>query len=188
MNLSNKGNIIINDEIEISPKSLLCNFESLASDNSGRTLDGVMHIYWVFNRIRKLEIELAPTTPDVLSVIFSRVQGQEYDITYFDVLENQQKTIHVYTSNSSADCYNGIVKNGLYKGAKFNAIEIAGELNFNPTRQGVVPSITRSGELYITTLGVSTDFNRVGDDLYYDDAPEGTTYAIVDKDLWQYEE
>lgn len=187
MNLSNKGNFIINNELEISPKSLLCNFESLASDNSGRTLDGVMHIYWVFNKIRKLEIELAPATADVLAQVFSRVQGQEYDITYWDVLENRQKTIHVYTSNSSVDCYNGIVRNGLYRGAKFNAIEIAGELSVN-TRMGVTPTISTNGSLVITTRSVSTEFERTGNDLVYDDAPEGTTYAIVDKDLWQYEE
>lgn len=45
MNLTHKGNFIINNELEVAPKSLMCNFESLASDNSGRTLDGVMHIY-----------------------------------------------------------------------------------------------------------------------------------------------
>ena len=187
MNLTHKGNVIINDELEFAPKSLLCNFESLASDNSGRTLDGVMHIYWVFNKIRKLEIELAPTTADVLSRIFSRVQGQEYDITYWDVLENAQKTIRVYTSNGSVDCYNGIIRNGLYRGAKFNAIEIAGELSVN-TRRGVTPTITSTGGLTITTIGVSTEFARSGNDLVYDDAPEGVSYEIVDKDLIQYEE
>jgi hypothetical protein len=187
MNLTHKGNIIINNELEIAPRSLLCNFESLASDNSGRTLDGVMHIYWVFNKIRKLEIELAPTTADILSQVFSRVQGQEYDITYWDVLENAQKTIRVYTSNGSVDCYSGIVRNGLYTGAKFNAIEIAGELNVN-TRRGVTPTISNNGSLVISTLGVSTEFERSGNDLVYDDAPDGVTYEIIDKDLWQNEE
>lgn len=186
--LHSKGNFIINNELEVSPKSLLCNFESLASDNSGRTLDGVMRIYWVFNRIRKLEIELAPSTPEILAEIFSRVQGQEYYITYFDVLENQEKTIRVYTSNSSVDCYNGVVRNGLYRGAKFNAIEIAGELNIAPTRRGVTPSVTSNGNLVITTLDVSTDFMRNGNDLLYDNAPAGTSYEIIDKDLWENEE
>lgn len=186
--LHSKGNFIINSELEVSPKSLLCNFESLASDNSGRTLDGVMHIYWVFNKIRKLEIELAPSTSEKLAEIFSRVQGQEYYITYFDVLENQEKTIKVYTSNSSVDCYSGVVRNGLYRGAKFNAIEIAGELDFTPTRRGVTPSVTSLGNLVITTLGVDTDFERSGLDLTYEDAPQGTTYQIIDKDLWQNEE
>ena len=82
MELTYKGNFIINDEIEFAPKSLTVNYESLSSDNSGRTLDGVMHIYWVFNRIRKLEIEMAPTTADKIAQLFSRVQGKTYDIKY----------------------------------------------------------------------------------------------------------
>lgn len=82
MNLNYKGNVIINNEYQFAPKDLVLNYESLASDNSGRTLDGVIHIYWVFNKIRKLEITLAPTTADKIAEIFSRVQGQEYDITY----------------------------------------------------------------------------------------------------------
>ena len=82
MNLQHKGEVIINDSFRFSPKSLSFDYDSLASENSGRTLDGVMHIYWVFNKIRKLEITLAPTTADKIAEIFSRVQGQEYDITY----------------------------------------------------------------------------------------------------------
>ena len=54
MSLTRKGNIILNGTYEFSPKTLTVNYESLASDNSGRTLDGVMHIYWVFQKIRKL--------------------------------------------------------------------------------------------------------------------------------------
>ena len=96
MNLDYKGNVIINDEYQFAPKNLKINYESLASDNSGRTLDGVMHIYWVFNKIRKLEITLAPTTADIIAQIFSRVQGQEYDITYWDLVENSPKTIRLY--------------------------------------------------------------------------------------------
>ena len=185
MNLSNKGNFIINNELEVSPKSLLCNFESLASENSGRTLDGVMHIYWVFNRIRKLEIELAPTTADVLAQIFSRVQGQEYNITYWDVLENAQKTIRVYTSNSSVDCYNGIIRNGLYRGAKFNAIEIAGELNTTPVPN--TPTFVM-GALVIQNVSPTTEFEVQDDDLYVDEENPDITYAIIDKDLIKYEE
>jgi len=188
MNLHNKGNIILNNEFEFAPKSLMINYESLASENSGRTLDGVMHIYWVFNRIRKLEIELPPCTPELIAMIFSRVQGQEYYITYFDTLAMAEKTIWVYTSNSSNECYSGVVRNGLYRGAKFNAIEIAGENNHTVINRGVTPSISSNGNLVITTIGVPTTFARVGDNLTYDDAPEGVTYEIVGKDLIQYEE
>ncbi|MBO7734871.1 MAG: hypothetical protein J6S67_20085 [Methanobrevibacter sp.] len=187
MNLTNKGNIILNNEFQFSPKSLTINYESLASENSGRTLDGVMHIYWVFNRIRKLEIELPPSTPALIAQVFSRVQGQEYYITYFDTLEMAEKTIYVYTSNSSNECYNGVVRNGLYRGAKFNAIEIAGELNNTVIRRGVTPSINNTGDLVITTIDVPTTFARSGENLTYDNAPAGVTYSIEGTDLIQYE-
>lgn len=186
MNLTYKGNFIINDEIEFSPKSLTVNYESLASDNSGRTLDGVMHIYWVFNKIRKLEIEMAPCTPDKIAELFGRVQGQAYNITYWDILENKEKTIYVYTSNSHADCYSGRVKNGLYQGVKFNAIEIAGE---NDTTDVVVePYIASNGNLVITLRNTDDTFERSGDNLIVDENTPGVSYEIDEGDLIRNEE
>lgn len=188
MALTNIGNFIINNELEISPKSLLVHYDSLASSNSGRTLDGVMHIYWVFNKIRKLEIELRPSTPAEVAQVFSRVQGQFYNITYWDVLENQEKTIRVYTSNADADWYNGIVRNGLLQGIKFHAIELAGENSTNPTRS-ITPVINdTTGVLTIYNDSPTTNFMRMGDDLLVDEENPVLSYAIVGKDLIQYEE
>lgn len=186
MSLDYKGNVIINNEYQFAPKNLTLNFESLASDNSGRTLDGVFHVYWVFNKIRKLEIELAPTTPDKIAEVFSRVQGQEYDITYWDLIENNEKTIHCYTSNSHADCYSGRVRNGLYQGAKFNAIEIAGE---NDTTDIMVePYISTTGILTITLKNTDDSFERVGDDLIAEQNTAGVSYSISEGDLIRNEE
>lgn len=181
MNLSNKGNIILNDQVEFSPKSMKIDYDSLASENSGRTLDGVMHIYWIFNRIRKVEIELKPATADYVAQILSMVQGQQYDLKYWDVLENKQMTIHVYTSNSSADIYSGVVRNGLYQGVKFNAIEIAGEINYK-----ITPIFTR-GELVIVVENSSVTFDRDGVDLIVRNNEPGVTYALINGELWRYE-
>lgn len=127
MALANKGEIIINGSHRFTPKSLKPNFESLAAANSGRTDDGTIHIYWVLRKIRKLEIEMPPCSSSEASAILNLVQGKEYTITYWDILDNAEKTISVYTSTSSADCYSGIIRNGLWQGLSFNAIEIAGE-------------------------------------------------------------
>ena len=182
MNLSNKGNFIIDDNLEISPKKMLIQYDSLASENSGRTLDGVMHIYWVFNKMRKLEIELRPCSSEYAAAVLSRVQGKEYDIKYYDVVDNAVRTIHCYTSNSSADIYSGVVRNGLYQGVKFNAIEIAGEISY-----AVQPAITANGDLVLTLNNTSATFTRVSNDLYVDDLEPGITYAIESGDLIQYE-
>ena len=110
-----------------SPKSLKVNFESLASEDSGRTNDGVMHVSFVLSRIRKIEITMPPCTVDDSSKILNLVQGKVYWITYFDPLANEEKTKQVYTGNSAAECYNGVILNGLYTGLAFNAVELGGE-------------------------------------------------------------
>ena len=187
MNLTHRGNFIINNQLEVAPKSLLVHYDSLASSNSGRTLDGVMHIYWVFNKIRKLEIELRPSTPEEVAQIFSRVMGQFYDITYWDLIENQERTIHVYTSNGDADWYSGIVRNGLLQGIKFHAIELAGEND--EAAPYIAPVINEStGVLTIYTDSPTTNFMRMGDNLMVEEENPEISYAIVGKDLMRYEE
>lgn len=124
--LSNKGTFMI-DGIEFTPSSLKVNFESLATDDSGRTADGVMHINYIFSKIRKLEIAMPPCSAAEASALLSKVQGRVYNITYFDPLANAEITIEVYTSGSSGSCYSGVVRNGLYTGITFNAIQTGGE-------------------------------------------------------------
>lgn len=124
--MNSKGNFIINKK-EFSPKSLKVNYESLASEDSGRTDDGVMRIEWVKRCVRKLEIIMPPMTANEVSELLPLVQGKEYNITYFDPLTNSERTINVYTSNSSGDCFSGVLRGGLYTNVGFNCIELAGE-------------------------------------------------------------
>lgn len=128
------ASILINDRysfqingIGFKAKSMKISWESLAAEDSGRTLDGVMHIYWVKRRIRKLEIVMPPCTYETLQMILTLVQGQEYNISFFDPMINRVRTIKCYTSNASTDIYSGIVHNGLYQGFEFHAIELSGE-------------------------------------------------------------
>lgn len=128
MALSNKGNFIIGG-IEFKPKSMKPNYESLATEDSGRTDDGVMRITWVLDRVRKWEIVMPPMTSAQQSQLLSLVQGKTYSMTYWDTLTDSELTRKFYTSNSSADMYSGFVSNGLWLDVSFNAIEVGGELN-----------------------------------------------------------
>lgn len=125
MALSNKGNFKIGTH-EFSPKSLKITYDSLATEDSGRTADGIMHLDFIFHRIVKLQIEMPAMTATEANALLSLVQGQTYSITYFDIATNAEVTTAVYTSNSSADCYSGVVLNGLWTGVSFNAIELGG--------------------------------------------------------------
>ena len=127
MALTTQGHFKINDDKEFVAKSLKVNYESLSGEDSGRTDDGVMRINWIFRKIRKVEIEMPPMTSQELSRLLSRVQGQEYYLTYYDPLDNVERKAKVYTSNSKTDLYSGIIMNGLWQGVSFNAIELEGE-------------------------------------------------------------
>ena len=126
MALTSKGHFKVNGT-EYLAKSIKVDLESLASEDSGRTDDGVMHINWVLKKIRKVQIELPPSTADVFAPLLAAVQGQTYSLTYFDPLANAEKTITAYTSKGSSSLYSGILYNGLWQGTQFNAIEVGGE-------------------------------------------------------------
>ena len=126
MALTSKGHFKVNGT-EYKAQSIKVNLERLASEDSGRTDDGVIDINWVLKKIRKVQIELPPSTADVFAPLLAAVQGQTYSLTYFDPLANAEKTITAYTSKGSSSLYSGVLYNGLWQGTQFNAIEVGGE-------------------------------------------------------------
>ena len=126
MALTSKGHFRVNGT-EYLAKSIKVDLERLASEDSGRTDDGVMHINWILKKIRKVQIELPPSTPDIFAPLLNAVQGQIYLLTYFDPMDNSEKTINAYTSTSSSELYSGVLYNGLWQGIQFNAIQVGGE-------------------------------------------------------------
>lgn len=126
MALTTKGHFKVNGK-EYVAKSIKVDLESLASEDSGRTDDGVMRINWILKKIRKVFIEMPPSITDDIAPLLSAVQGQEYTLTYFDPMDNAEKTITAYTSKGSSSLYSGVLYNGLWQGTQFNAIEVGGE-------------------------------------------------------------
>lgn len=126
MALTTKGHFKINGT-EYLAKSIKVDLESLASEDSGRTDDGVMRINWILRKIRKVFIEMPPSISDDIAPLLSAVQGQTYSLTYFDPMDNAEKTITAYTSKGSSSLYSGVLYNGLWQGTQFNAIEVGGE-------------------------------------------------------------
>ena len=126
MALTSKGHFKVNGT-EYLAKSIKVDLESLASEDSGRTDDGVMHINWVLKKIRKVFIEMPPSITADIAPLLSAVQGQTYSLTYFDPLANAEKTITAYTSKGSSSLYSGVLYNGLWQGIQFNAIQVGGE-------------------------------------------------------------
>lgn len=115
----------INGKAIYSPQTCTVTYESLADENSGRTDDGIMHINWIWRKIRKVTMTFPPLTAQEIAELVDLVQGQEYELTYPDMAD-KKLTIRCYTSNSNADLKYGVLYGGLWVGFSFSAIELEG--------------------------------------------------------------
>ena len=123
MSLTTKGHFKIGTA-EFAAASIKPVLDSLADENSGRTEDGVMHISWIRSKMRKWEITMPPLTSAQAYSLLSLIQGKIYTITIWDISSNAEVSVSVYTSNSAADMYSGVMYGGLWRGLKFSAIEV----------------------------------------------------------------
>lgn len=120
-----KGKIKINN-IEYDVKSCKVEIAGLEADDSGRTDDGVYHYNYIYNRGRKITIQLVPTTQETVSALLNAVAGKTYNLTYYDPIAGE-KTIQAHTKSTSGSLYSGVLLNGLWSGVSFKAEQIGGE-------------------------------------------------------------
>lgn len=109
------------------PADLKIDYDSLATSDSGRDDDGYMHIDWILQRARKLNITLPPMFKHDVGEILDLVMGQVYKITFRDAITDAAMTIDVYTSKTNATLYSGTISDGIWTGCTFSAIEMGGE-------------------------------------------------------------
>lgn len=120
-----KGKIKINN-IEYDVKSCKVEIAGLEADDSGRTDDGVYHYNYIYNRGRKITIQLVPTTQETAAALLNAVAGKTYNLTYYDPIAGE-KTIQAHTKSTSGSLYSGVLLNGLWSGVSFKAEQIGGE-------------------------------------------------------------
>lgn len=120
-----KGKIKINN-IEYDVKSCKVEIAGLEADDSGRTDDGVYHYNYIYNRGRKITIQLVPTTQETVAALLNAVAGKTYNLTYYDPIAGE-KTIQAHTKSTSSSLYSGVLLNGLWSGVSFKAEQIGGE-------------------------------------------------------------
>lgn len=120
-----KGKIKINN-IEYDVKSCKVEIAGLEADDSGRTDDGVYHYNYIYNRGRKITIQLVPTIQETVAALLNAVAGKTYNLTYYDPIAGE-KTIQAHTKSTSGSLYSGVLLNGLWSGVSFKAEQIGGE-------------------------------------------------------------
>lgn len=120
-----KGYFIINN-IRYVPQTMAINYDSLASADSGRTDDGVMHITFIRGKLVKLDITMPPADAHQYATLINTVQGAvNLPVTFYNPITGNVDTKNMYCSNSKADWYSGVItSNGILTGLSFSLIEM----------------------------------------------------------------
>jgi len=97
---------------------------NVASADSGRTEDGVMHINWVRTDVKKVYLVYNAITGNEKDYMMNLMQGKEFEFTYWD---NGAKTFSGYCGESSYEAYASTLhasEGGLYQNFSINVIEL----------------------------------------------------------------
>ena len=96
-------------------------WNSIASEASGRTQDGVMHIECAKQRIPKAKFSCKAVTKEQLADMNNLVQGKIFSFTC-PKEDGTLETFEAYCSTSSGSAYSTYFYNGLYREFKFDII------------------------------------------------------------------
>ena len=97
---------------------------NVASADSGRTEDGIMHINWVRRDVRKVNLIYNAISGSEVQEMMSLMQGKEFTFTYWD---NGEKSFQGYCGESSYEVYSSAhyaSEGGIYQNFSINVIEL----------------------------------------------------------------
>lgn len=106
------------------PSDVEIEHDNQVSSDSGRTETGEMHITWIREDIRKVNLTYSYLTGREVNAMVSMMQGKTFSFTYPD---GESVTITAYTGKCSYGQYNASLyasEGGLYSDFKINVIEM----------------------------------------------------------------
>lgn len=104
---------------------------NVASADSGRTEDGVMHINWVRRDVKKVNLLYNAISGDEVAYMENLMQGKEFYFRYYDPhIENgvvvNTRVFYGYTGESNYQLYSSVhhaEEGGIYTNFSINVIE-----------------------------------------------------------------
>lgn len=123
--LDTQGNWMVDsNHIYIPAPNTKIEHTNVASSDSGRTEDGVMHINWVRSDVKKVCLVYNAITGNEKDYMVNLMQGKEFLFTYWD---NGAKTFNGYVGECSYEAYSSshyASEGGLYENFSINVIEL----------------------------------------------------------------
>jgi hypothetical protein len=106
-----------------TPSSFAWGLQDLSSDDSGRTLDGIMHKDRIAQK-RRLDCSWDNPTKDEASTILKAVNGTIFmQVTYPDTMSGNYETRTFYVGDRSAPMKTWMIGNKRYSSLSFSFIE-----------------------------------------------------------------
>lgn len=108
------------------PQEVHIEHTNVASDDSGRSEDGVMKLTWVRTDVKKVAMKWKVLTGNEVAAIKGLMQGKTYTFTYYDA---GIQTMTAYTGDNDYDIYSynpNLYGNdgGLYRDFSIDAVEM----------------------------------------------------------------
>lgn len=110
--------------IYIPAPNLKIEHTNVASADSGRTEDGVMHINWVRRDVKKVNLMYSAISGNEKDEMLNLMQGQEFTFYYWD---NGVKSFDGYTGECNYEAYSSVHRaeeGGIYTNFSINVIEL----------------------------------------------------------------
>lgn len=107
------------------PQGFKVTGDNLASEDSGRTEDGIMHITWIRTEIKKATMTFRVISGNEVAYLKGLMQGKIYEFFYFDCGQVQHYT--AYTGNYDYEAYNHAIRaseGGIYQNFTIDAVEM----------------------------------------------------------------
>ena len=107
------------------PQGFKMTGDNLASKDSGRTEDGIMHITWIRSEIRKATMTFNAISGAEVKYLKDLMQGKIYEFFFFDCGYASHYT--AYTGNYDYEAYSHVLRaaeGGIYRNFTIDAVEI----------------------------------------------------------------
>ena len=102
--LDGKGWWAVNGEpIYVPAFNTKVEHSNVVGASSGRGSDGIMHIDWVRNDVRKVYLKYGAMTKSELYTLFDLMQGKEFTFTFRDM--GTTKTMNAYVGDTNYNFY-----------------------------------------------------------------------------------
>lgn len=104
--------LIIDDKTMPTPSKFNITLNDLDTDQTGRSIDGNLHRDVIGTNFRTIDLEWKTMTRSDLKKLLDAVSKTNFEVIYYDPIQDARIKKTMYAGNRKIDMYNYIIDNG----------------------------------------------------------------------------